>query len=361
MLEYCLIAVVVGLVVLFAMSRFGGTVSRRYDCSDKTLETAKISDGSSRVRPGCDEQAAASQPAPPEQELPKLSPEPVATSAPPLTPPVQVAAVAPPVPVQLPVSASPPEPVAGPPLDVPSSGSPASIPPPLEPVASNPDVPAQPPPQRAPRLVCAGNAGPCNWADDDQSDAAPQPASPASDQNTASAVFPLEPPPASPSAPAPPPPQPVITFLGCQSSADGLGSSCTVVATVPDGNPITWTRGGGDTCGSYTPTSTIGSTTTFSGSFPLGGRCEIHYRACGPLGACADWFWYAATGKLGRSSAKRPCTSLLAREARNRDGARSRKLDGRQDPRERQGGLSLSRRLLGDGIATPNSESFPEY
>ena len=63
MLEYCLVAVVVGLIVLFAMSRLGGADSRRYDCSNKTLETAKISDGQSRVRPGCDEQVAASRPA----------------------------------------------------------------------------------------------------------------------------------------------------------------------------------------------------------------------------------------------------------------------------------------------------------
>jgi Flp pilus assembly pilin Flp len=43
MLEYILIAIVVGLIVIFARSRFGGGVSRRYDCSNKTLETAKVS------------------------------------------------------------------------------------------------------------------------------------------------------------------------------------------------------------------------------------------------------------------------------------------------------------------------------
>jgi hypothetical protein len=47
MLEYYLVAVVVGLIVLFAMSRLGGADSRRYDCSNRALETAKISDGQS--------------------------------------------------------------------------------------------------------------------------------------------------------------------------------------------------------------------------------------------------------------------------------------------------------------------------
>ena len=32
MVEYVLMAIVVGLIALFAVSRFGGGVSRRYDC-----------------------------------------------------------------------------------------------------------------------------------------------------------------------------------------------------------------------------------------------------------------------------------------------------------------------------------------
>ena len=66
LLEYVLIAIVAGLVVLFMMSRFGGGVSRRYDCSSKTAATTQVIDGQSPVRPGCDEQLA-------KAELPKYS------------------------------------------------------------------------------------------------------------------------------------------------------------------------------------------------------------------------------------------------------------------------------------------------
>jgi hypothetical protein len=37
-LEYFLIVVLIALVVLFALRRFGGTVSRRYDCARMTAE-----------------------------------------------------------------------------------------------------------------------------------------------------------------------------------------------------------------------------------------------------------------------------------------------------------------------------------
>jgi len=39
--EYVLIAIVVGLIALFAVSRFGGSTSRRYDCAGKTAATAQ--------------------------------------------------------------------------------------------------------------------------------------------------------------------------------------------------------------------------------------------------------------------------------------------------------------------------------
>jgi Flp pilus assembly pilin Flp len=68
LLEYVLIAIVAGLVVLFAISRLGGGVSSRYDCSSKTTETARVVEGQSPVRPGCEEQLA-------KAELPKPPPE----------------------------------------------------------------------------------------------------------------------------------------------------------------------------------------------------------------------------------------------------------------------------------------------
>src|SRR6185503_12562242 len=73
LLEYVLIAIVAGLVVLFAISRLGGGVSGRYDCSSKTAASARVIDGESPVQPGCEEQLAkAEQPKPPVELPPEM-------------------------------------------------------------------------------------------------------------------------------------------------------------------------------------------------------------------------------------------------------------------------------------------------
>lgn len=55
----------------FAVSRFGGSTSRRYDCAGKTAETAKIVEGESPVQPPCDQPPAPVPPPP----LPPPPPE----------------------------------------------------------------------------------------------------------------------------------------------------------------------------------------------------------------------------------------------------------------------------------------------
>lgn len=91
--EYVLVALVIGLIALFAVSRFGEGTSSRYDCSSKTPGTAKISGGESPVQPGCDEQqeAAAQPPPPPDPPAPELPPAPPFVAAPPPPPPPLVA------------------------------------------------------------------------------------------------------------------------------------------------------------------------------------------------------------------------------------------------------------------------------
>jgi len=98
MVEYVLIAIVVGAIALFAVSRFGGSTSRRYDCAGKTANTAKIVDGESPVQPPCDQPPA---PVPPPPPVPPAQPPQPAVAA-----PVVPAAPPPPPPVPTPTHAS---------------------------------------------------------------------------------------------------------------------------------------------------------------------------------------------------------------------------------------------------------------
>lgn len=72
MLEYVLIAIVIGLIVLFTITRFGGALSNRYNCASGTVDSAKLVDGESPVKPGCEEAQAPA--APPEPTLREVNP-----------------------------------------------------------------------------------------------------------------------------------------------------------------------------------------------------------------------------------------------------------------------------------------------
>src|SRR5262245_4513462 len=103
-LEYVLAAIVIGLIVLFIVARFGGATSGRYNCASGTVDSAKVVvSGESPVKPGCDEAtvAAASAPPPEDQPLPQVSQAP---------PP----AAQPPAPAPQAVQAPPPPPIAAP-------------------------------------------------------------------------------------------------------------------------------------------------------------------------------------------------------------------------------------------------------
>src|SRR6516165_4511000 len=58
-LEYVLAAIVIGLIVLFIVARFGGAISGRYNCASGTVDSAKVVSGESPVKPGCDEATVA--------------------------------------------------------------------------------------------------------------------------------------------------------------------------------------------------------------------------------------------------------------------------------------------------------------
>jgi Flp pilus assembly pilin Flp len=45
MMEYVLIAIVVGLIVLFIAAKFGGTLTNRFKAASSTVDTTKIQSG----------------------------------------------------------------------------------------------------------------------------------------------------------------------------------------------------------------------------------------------------------------------------------------------------------------------------
>ena len=45
MMEYVLIAIVVGLIVLFIAAKFGGTLTNRFSAAKSTVDSTKIVDG----------------------------------------------------------------------------------------------------------------------------------------------------------------------------------------------------------------------------------------------------------------------------------------------------------------------------
>jgi hypothetical protein len=84
LLEYILGAIVIGLAVLFLLTRFGGSVSKRYDCASETVASARVADGTSPVKPGCEPPPKLPAPEPPlpPSPPPPEPPPPESTAAP---------------------------------------------------------------------------------------------------------------------------------------------------------------------------------------------------------------------------------------------------------------------------------------
>jgi hypothetical protein len=85
MLEYIILVVLIGLIVLFAISRFGRNVFSRYDCARDTL--GNITGGGSLVKPGCDGTVTAASAPQPEKPLPQIPAVPPPPPKPPAPPP----------------------------------------------------------------------------------------------------------------------------------------------------------------------------------------------------------------------------------------------------------------------------------